>query len=167
MDRYNERLIVGKASPLSILGLVGAIVLTIAGVGLFLLVPSIAILVFGGGIFLIVLAKDSFSVEYEFIITNGDIEVAKIISRKRRKTVKNIDADKIAKMDRADNDRVANDISIGKYKVTKYVGKTPGDYQIALYVGEGDNQEIFVLDLDEKCIDHLNQVIKSKSNVKL
>jgi hypothetical protein len=59
-----------------------------------------------------------------------------------------------------------NDISLGKYKVYKYLGKGDGDKVVAIYVGEGDNQKIYLLDLDEKCVEHLNQVLKTKSEIK-
>ncbi|MCR5214243.1 MAG: DUF6106 family protein [Eubacterium sp.] len=166
MDRYNERLISGKASMGAILGLVGAIILTVIGAGLFLFTPPIGVLILVVGIALIVFAKDGLSVEYEYIITNGDIEIAKILSKKKRKGVANIESEKINRMERADNDRVKNDISLGKYKVKSFVGKESSENEIAIFVGEGDNQEIYVLDFDDKCIDHMNQVLKLKSNVK-
>ncbi len=166
MDRYNERLIAAKAPSSAMLGLVGAIILTVLGVILFILTPPIGLLILVGGVGLIILTKDALSIEYEYIITNGDIEIAKVIAKKRRKAIGVIEAENISRMERADNDRTKNDISIGKYKVRKYVGAVPGDNLIALYVGEGDKQEIYVLDFDEKCVDHMNQVLKMKSNVK-
>ena len=69
----------------------------------------------------------------------------------------------------AEDERVANDLSIGKYKVKKFVGKNMaenGGRPIAIYVGEEENQFIYVLDLDDDCIEHLNQVLKTKSSVK-
>ena len=85
MDRYSERLIKTKASTGSILGLSFVIALTAASLVLVLLSPPLGVLLVCGGIALIVFLKDGLKVEYEFIITNGDIDIAKIYGAKRRK----------------------------------------------------------------------------------
>ncbi len=166
MDRYSERLIKTKASAGSILGLSFVIALTAASLVLVLLSPPLGVLLVCGGIALIVFLKDGLKVEYEFIITNGDIDIAKIYGAKRRKQVASIEVDNMSKMTSADDEHTMNDISIGKYNVYKYLGKGDGDKVVAIYVGEGDNQKIYLLDLDEKCVEHLNQVLKTKSEIK-
>ncbi|MBR1772983.1 MAG: hypothetical protein IJ749_03705 [Eubacterium sp.] len=167
MDRYNERLIDAKCGMGSILALSFSIALTVASLALVVLSPPLGVLLLAAGIALIFFTKDGLRIEYEFIITNGDIEIAKILSKKRRKAIGMIEASSINRMARADDERVANDISIGKYKVREFLGKKPGEYVAAIFTGEGDNQKIFLLDLDEKCVDHLNQVLKTKSEYKL
>ncbi len=107
----------------------------------------------------------SFSIEYEYILTNGDIEIAKIISKERRKTVFETREGDIKLMDRADSDKVKNDMSLGK-KTKKFIGKEIQDTEVALYIGEGDTEKMIILDFDQKCIDHMKQVIKSRCNIK-
>ena len=153
MDRYNERLIDAKCGMGSILALSFSIALTVASLALVVLSPPLGVLLLAGGIALIFFTKDGLRIEYEFIITNGDIEIAKILSKKRRKAIGMIEASSINRMARADDERVAN--------------KKPGEHVAAIFTGEGDNQKIFLLDLDEKCVDHLNQVLKTKSEYKL
>ncbi len=167
MDKYNERLIEAKATPFSILGLIGSVVVAILGGIVFILSPAIGVILLAAGILLITLCKDSLNIEYEFILTNGDIEIAKVIAKKRRKTIGTIELDKIARMDRADDDRVKNDISLGKVKVKRFIGKEPGDNLVAIYCGEDDNKTLTILDFDEKCIEHMNSVLKMKSSVKI
>ena len=166
MDKYNERLIKSKAGVGNIIALVASIFLTLIGAILVILSPPLGVLIFSGGIALIVISKDGLRQELEFIITNGDIEVAKIIAKKKRKAVDLIQAEQIAKMDRADSDKVKNDISLGKIKTIKYIGKEPGENLVAIYEGEGDKQTLYILDFDEKCIDHMNQVLKVKSEIR-
>ena len=165
MDRYVERLVKCNASPAGIAGMVAGVILTVAGAILLIsILPQFAILFLVAGIALFVFSKDQTELEYEYILTNGDIEISKIISKKRRKLVRNIVADSITLMDRAEAERTKNDISIGKYSVKKYVGKEP-DTVVALYTGEGAKQEIILVDFNEDCIDHMKQTIKNKCNI--
>ena len=50
--------------------------------------------------------------------------------------------------------------------IQKYIGKEPGENLVAIYEGEGDKQTLYILDFDEKCIDHMNQVLKVKSEIR-
>ncbi|SEQ00081.1 hypothetical protein SAMN02910369_01013 [Lachnospiraceae bacterium NE2001] len=172
MDKYNERLIEAKAPGSSIALFAVAILLVVISIPFFFLVPAIGFLIMVGGIFMITYVKDGLSNEYEYIITNGDIEVARVLAKKRRKNLVMIESGQINRLALATDERVANDISIGKYKVKKYVGKNEpnkdeGEYRVAVFTGEGDSQQLFLLDLDAKCIDHLNSVVRSKSEIKL
>ena len=166
MDRYDERLIKAKPGIGEILAFVGAILLTLLGLLSALFVTTFGILVLAGGIYLIVITKDGFKVEYEFILTNGDIEVAKILGMKRRKSIGMIEADSIAIMDYADSDYVKNDISLGKVKVKKFVGNENPNGTVAIYVGDTEKKDLCILDLDEKCIEHMKAVLKTKSKIK-
>ena len=124
------------------------------------------IVVFAGGIALIVITKDGLHQEIEFIITNGDIEIARIINKKKRKVVGVVEASDIAKMDWAKSDKVQNDLDISKLKTRSFVGIEPGDNVVAIYAGEGDKQELIIMDLDEKCVDHMKSILKVKSEIK-
>lgn len=172
MDKYNERLIDAKA-PGSSKGLFAlAVFIVVFSIPCFILIPAIGFIVMAIGVFMITYTKDGLSNEYEYIITNGDIEIARVLAKKRRKNIGMIEADKINRLTLATDERVANDISIGKYKVKKYVGKEEpnadeGEYRVAVFTGEGDSQILYLLDLDKSCIEHLNAIVRSKSEIKL
>ena len=165
MDRYNERLIKAKAGAVSFIPLIASILLVVASLPLLVFSPPLGVLILAIGIFLIIFTKDMIDIEYEFIITNGDIEISKIYAKKRRKTITTIEADSVACMDSAESDTVKNDISIGRIKPKFYVGTGDDGSRVIVYTGEGDNKSCVVLDLDEKCIDHLKQVYKNKSRI--
>jgi hypothetical protein len=172
MDRYNERLFVANTSAISVALFIFSICFTVASLPLVILSPPLGVLLLVIGIALITFTKDGLKCEYEYIITYGDIEIAKVIAKKRRKNVANIEAAQINRLALATDERVANDISIGKYKVKKYVGKNEpngdeGEYRVAVFTGEGDSQMLYLIDLDAKCIDHLNSILRSKSEIKL
>ncbi len=165
MDRYDERLVKGKTGLASVMALIASILLTMMGAVLLILSPPLGLLIFAGGIALIVFAKDGLSIEYEYIITNGDIEISKIIAKKRRKNIMEITADSISKMDYADSDRTKNDLSLGKHKVREFIGPEIQEKEVAIYYGEGDASQIAILDLNDKCIDQLRSVLKMKSEI--
>ena len=83
MDRYNERLIKARTTTSSRLFLSMAIAFTGASLIFVLLSPPLGFLLVAVGIALIVYLKDGLSLEYEIILTNGDIDVSKIIAKKR------------------------------------------------------------------------------------
>ena len=166
MDRYDERLIVGKASMNTYLLMGLSILLALFGVACMCFVNFMGgVIIIIGAIVLGGFIIKSFSIEYEYILTNGDIEIAKIISKERRKTVFETREGDIKLMDRADSDKVKNDMSLGK-KTKKFIGKEIQDTEVALYIGEGDTEKMIILDFDQKCIDHMKQVIKSRCNIK-
>lgn len=166
MDRYNERLIVVRPNPIVWIALLGCVILTLIGAVLVILSPPLGVLIFAGGIALIFFTKDGLHQEIEFIITNGDIEIARIINKKKRKVVGVVEASDIAKMDWAKSDKVQNDLDISKLKTRSFVGIEPGDNVVAIYAGEGDKQELIIMDFDEKCVDHMKSILKVKSEIK-
>ncbi len=171
MDRYNERLIKGTAGFAPVLLIVLGVLLLCASVAIVLFYPNSALLMLvclmiGGGCVLIHFSRQALSVEFEYILTNGDIEISKILSKSRRKLITEIAASSIVKVDRADSDKTRNDLSLGKTKVRKYVGKEQQGTMVAVYAGEGDKATIYVLDMDDKCIEHLKGVLKSKCEIR-
>lgn len=166
MDRYDERLIEGKATATTFLLIALSVLLAVLGVACLIFINFMGgVIIVIGAIILGTFVSKGLSIEYEYILTNGDIEVAKIISKERRKTVLEIRESDIKIMERADSDKVKNDLSLGK-KAKKFIGKTIQDTEVALYYGNDDALTIVIVDFDQKCIDHMKQVIKSRCNVK-
>lgn len=165
MDRYDEYCVKAKLQGAGILGIAGGVLLILVGAFIFFALTTAGILIIALGFVLCTFSKDSTNVEYEYIFTNGDIDVAKVIAKKRRKNILSVGVDSIAKMDRGDSDKVKNDISLGKMKIKKYLGKDDPN-PIAFYVGEGDNQYLLLLDLNDTCVDHMKSVLKVKSEIK-
>lgn len=162
MDRYDERIIKGKTGAGAIAVLVLSVLIAILGLVLMLLFPPIGFFILAIGIVAGVFAKDNTSIEYEYIITNGDIEIAKIMSKKRRKLMKEIEASNVTRVEYASAESVKNDLSLNKIKVNKYLAKEEDGKIVAVYTGEGNNKTITLLDLNDKCIDHFKTVYKVK-----
>ena len=164
----NERVVKAKAEGSSYLAIAGCILLILAGIFLMLTISAYGLVVSVIGGYLIAHFKEGFSLEYEYTLTNGDIDIAKIFAKNRRKDVRSISADSITYVNYADSDRVKNDLDIkrGKATIRDYSGKADDGKNVAVYSSEGDKESIDIINLDERCINHLREVLKSKCDIK-
>ena len=168
MDRMNERVVKAKAEVNTYLALLGAVLIMLVGVALTLLVNLFGILVIMTGIYVFGYLKDGLNLEYEYTLTNGDIDVAKILAKNRRKDVLSISSDSITYMNYADADRVKNDLQVKKGKVTirDFSGGAEDGKDVAIYSSDGKGEAITIFNFDEKCLTHMKEVLKVKSDIK-
>ena len=160
-DRFSERLIKGKAGGAEYGLLAGAIVLILCSVAIsFFGIIILGLPMFIGGIYALVMAIKNLKVEYEFTFTDGEIDIAKINNKSRRKELYNIPSDKIVKVAPVSNSQVKNDIDIKKYKVYSFVGPVTEGEVYAIYTENDDSKSIVLLDLNESCIEHLQSTHK-------
>lgn len=174
MDRYNERLVPGRPGSEARLVFGVGIVLILAAVGLvaagFAVKPIIALGSLPAvvlGVYIIIYSRQLFQVEFEYLLVNGDIEVSKIIAKKRRKVVREIRVEDITRMAPLSNDRVKNDISrVEKRQVFDYTAGTETAEESGAYyvvVEKVKNVESFyILDLNDDCRQHMKEVLKSR-----
>ena len=111
------------------------------------------------GIYMLVMAIKNMKVEFEYTLTDGEIDIAKINDKSRRKDIKNIRKDDVTLIKKADSDKVKNDLSLKKEKIVYFV-KEVTDTCYAIYTSINDKKEILVLDLDEGCVEHLKAMYK-------
>ncbi len=168
MDRYNERCVKGKMSGMDIFLFGGAIAILVAAIicALFvdLFLGFLIALIF---IPAIIYTKDLLKVEYEYILTNGDVDIAKVYNNKRRRESLAIHEDSITKLDYGDSERTKNDKDIGTdIKWFNYCGKEIEGREVAVYFELNSKKCVALLDLDDKCIDHMKEVLKNRSEIK-
>ena len=169
MDRYNERLVKGHPGPEAKAAVTAGVFVFLAAIGLVLtgiLVKAViaiaALPVLVIGVYVMIYAMSLFQVEFEYNITNGDIEVSKITAKKRRKTVREIRAEDITRVARASDDRVKNDLQRADQKrVEDYTAREGGEYYVVFEKLKGA-EYLYVLDLNEECLQHLREVLKGK-----
>ncbi len=168
MDRMNERVVKAKAEMNTYLALLGAVLIMLVGVALTILVNLFGILVIMTGIYVFSYLKDGLNLEYEYTLTNGDIDVAKILAKNRRKDVLSISSDSITYMNYADADRVKNDLQVKKGKATirDFSGSAEDGKDVAIYSSDGKGEAITIFNFDEKCLTHMKEVLKVKSDIK-
>lgn len=101
MDIFTEHIIKQKKSKFQLLATLGMIVVTIAVWVLTLpftiypIVQSVVVLADAAFAYLTYLVATSFNIEYEYCITNSDMDVDKITNRKKRKRIATIKLSKI------------------------------------------------------------------------
>ena len=168
MDKLNERVVEAKVDGSTILSMAGTILVILVGVFLTLTVTPFALLVIVIGVYLMTIVKDGLKMEYEYSLTNGDIDVAKILSKSRRKDIRSISADNITYMDYADSDKVINDLDIkkGQAFIRDYSGIAEDGTRVAIYSSDGNKEAIEIFSFDEKCLNHMKDVLKMKSAIK-
>lgn len=90
MDVFCEYIVKVKKNPLemalSVLGvIVGVILLGLSMPFLFSAISSIVLLIDAAAIYGVYILITHFNVEYEYILTNGDLDVDKIVAKRKRK----------------------------------------------------------------------------------
>ncbi len=123
MDVFYEQIVVKQSTPTDILKKVGLIVAALAVIVLVMFIlpvvpePTIASIFGSIGLFLAAGAiygtwflLTSMNVEYEYILTNGEIDIDKIIARRKRKRLVTVNARNFTEM--------------GKYSPAQHKGKS-------------------------------------------
>lgn len=120
MDRFSEQ-ITGKVpdgKDMFLRGLIIAGVLLIAGVMVFLcmltqfmaFMPCIALLL--GAIFLAKFLFEGTMTEYEYIVTNDDLDIDKIIGKRKRKRLVTVDLKSVTEMGLYTNNELKADVTV-------------------------------------------------------
>ncbi len=164
MDRYNEKIIKGKPGIGKYILFAVSIAVTVLG-AIFTIFTPFGIFILMLGILLVVLTKNSINFEYEYIIVNGDIEVAKIIAKKKRKTVLEINVGDIVYMDKAFTNKVEQDVkNKAGITVNDYTSqnKENKDNFYAIYSVENKKDKMTIFEFDDKCVEHMKLYLREK-----
>lgn len=169
-EQFNERLVDARPDKSWLLNALGGILVIITAITMFLFL-GFGIILAGLGIFWLVMAFKMKNMEYEYTLTNGDIDVAKIVMKSSRKHILSIQETDIRSFDYADSAYVQNELDRNGHennpkKVYKLVGKEP-EKLVAIFAKAEGKEVIVILDFDNACIEHMNNVLKSRSKIKL
>ncbi len=164
MDNYSERLVKGRVGSDAFIMVAAGVILAAGGVAMTVLLTSFGLFFLAGGIFIIVQAVQRFNVEYEYLILNGDIDIAKIISKKSRKNLRSISAENIQYMAALTNEYAKNDLDIKKQlKIFNYTDGTPDkDSYYVVFENKNGKEAAYILDLDQKSLDIMKDALKMK-----
>mgnify|MGYP007041552486 FL=1 len=166
-DGYAEHIVKGKTPAGVMMGMIAGAVLIVVGVaGLFIpqfVSLGVLVVIIGGVIFGVCISRKD--TEYEYIMVNEDVDVARIIAKKSRKKMcsfSNNDVKFIAKSDSIylDNE-LQQDSSI---RTRDYTSHDPR-YEDGVYVfvlNKNGKTEFVKLELSDKTIDHVNNFFKGK-----
>ena len=189
-DKYNERLVKGRPAGkdylyivLSIIGIIASLVLTLTISTLFMFLMAIMI-------YLTIVFFRNLKVEYEYIITAGTIDVAKITNASKRKEICSVDPEKITLMTLVSEDKVKNDLDIKRdLEVLDFtdggwtqeptaetkMNITPSDASelsensiyVAVYDDDNGKKRLMVFDFNASCIEHMKMYLKQRCEIRL
>ena len=164
MEKYTERLVKGRVGNDAFLMMGGGVVLIIGGIVMTILLSTFGLFIVAVGIFVIVQATSRFHIEFEYLIMNGDVDIAKIISKKSRKDLCSIKEGDITSMASLNNDRARNDLEVKKQlKILDYTEKKPdADNYYVIFENKNGKEAAYILDLDEKSVEIMKDALKMK-----
>ena len=163
MDKYKERLVKGRpGGEVFAIMAVGAVLIA-AGAAVMLLVHAAGFLLIPIGIVLIYQGIQHMSVEYEYLIVNGDIEISRIINKNSRKILREITVEDIQRVAPLSNERVKNDLEVNnRRKVVDYTDGSHGELCFVVFERVKEQETAYILDLDEDCVELLAETLKRK-----
>ncbi len=166
MDNYTEQLVASKPGIKEKSIFTGAILLTAFGVFsvLFINFSTGAILIILGGI-AIYFAKNNMDFEYEYIFTNGDFEVARIVAKSNRKNVCEIHEGDIKRILPYDSEKFQNELDINADMTVRDFSS--GDKEktsdcFAFIKNNNGKDMAVILELNDKNKEYIKSIYKNK-----
>lgn len=159
MDTFTEQIIKARPSAKQRMLLVGAIFVII--VSLFILMfinGSIGLSVMVLGIVLYVCAGNAQHYEYEYEITNGDCDIARITNQTSRKNVYSFVEGDVKRIMSVDSDKYRNERQINSNTVVNNFTSRDPKYKedfYAFFVTHNGEEEIVLLELKERALEQL------------
>lgn len=99
------------------------------------------------------------TLEYEYIFTNGDVEIAGIYKDSKRREFFHFNFDQVTMVAPVDSPHIANEA----YHRKNYFGSKRGsDNQIALMVDVNKRKELIIIEPDERSLAHIKTFARSK-----
>jgi hypothetical protein len=112
MDRFSEQLLkkepTGKDMFIRGLYIAGAMVLIAGAAFLFLYTGIVSLALAGGVVWALVWLLQNTSVEYEYIVTNDDLDIDKIIGKRKRKRLITVSLSKVQEIGELKSDGSVN-----------------------------------------------------------
>lgn len=153
-DSYSEDIVVGKRSFLLKLAMIAAVIIAGLSIALCLFIRIIGYVVAILGIGIIILIFSKKNLEYEYIITNGDMDVAAIYNKSTRKKKLSFGLSEINMIVPTGSPRVDGLITQKKIKkIYDFSSATTKDNSYDLVIERGGNKEIVRVTLSDKSLD--------------
>ncbi len=166
-DGYAEHIVKSKTPAGVMAGIVVGAVLIIAGVIAFFVpvLTSIGLLVviIGGVLFGVFVSRKE--TEYEYIMVNEDIDVARIIAKKSRKKMCSFSNNDVKFIAKSGSIYLDNELQQDSSIRTRDFTSKDSRYEDGVYVfvlNKDGKTEFVKLELSDKTIDHVNNFFKGK-----
>ena len=161
MDNYVEQIVPSKAKGALLIPVVLTYVLLFVGMGLMffgLAQLGLPLLVIDIVVFFI--STHNLKIEYEYIFTNGDLDVARIRNKASRKAVFSFEQGEVQRILSYQGEKFQNEKSLGRVKIKDFTSmrEKRADEWYAFFVKDA----VVLLELNEKTLEHVKTVFKGK-----
>lgn len=166
MDNYTEQIVKSKPGLVQCLMLLGSILLDAVGVFATLFFGGLGFLILCGAGFLTYLSARSLKFEYEYIFTNGDCDISKIINKESRKDVYELFANDVQRILPYSSDKFQNEMKINnKLSIKKFTSNNTGNQkQWYVFITKRDEKETaVVLELFPENVEYIKNIYKLKA----
>lgn len=158
-DAYVEQSV--KATPG--IGYFGKIFISVALIVFgfpFILLRGLGLLMMVAGIALLMHFAGDAKMEYEYTLTNGNVEIAAIYNASRRKEIMQFNFDNVSLVVPKGSNRINPQEKFAK--TYSFVSKTGEGQQVSFVLEENGKKKLVTIEPDEKSLEHIKMYAKNK-----
>ena len=160
-DSYVEQIVASKPKGAQFVPV--AITFFLFAVGAFVLLfiwPALGLLIMVGGGIMAAVAFPGMHIEYEYIFTNGDLDIAMIKNKASRKDCFRVAADDVVRLLKYTDPKFQNELDVGKRLTFKYFTSLDNANEETWYAIITKDNKAAILELNEKTEAYVKQVYK-------
>lgn len=159
-DSYMEQSFRARPDKLFYVKMALSVWVTCIGVLMLLYItPQLGLIIVVVGISLMVYAAGDRRMEYEYTLTNGNVDIAVIYNASRRREKMHFDLEQVTMIVPKGSNRISHET----FKKTRnYTSGFGREQEIALVVEVNGNKELIIMEPDEKSLEHIKNYTKNK-----
>lgn len=164
-DGYEEQVVKTKTPGGVILGMVIGGAAVVLGICALMVMPAVGLIAVIAGALLFGVFVTRRETEYEYIMVNEDIDVAKIVAKRSRKKLYSFSNGDVRLIARAESIYLDNELQQDSSIKTKDYTSKDKEYEDGVYVfvvSKNGKTEFVRLELSDRTIDHVNTFFKGK-----
>lgn len=166
MDSYTEQILQKKSGLREKLNYFISGLVLLAGITFVCFVSlSLGILLVAVSCFLFYYAKLSYDVEYEYIFTNGDCDIARIKSKEFRKTIYAFQEADVQRVMKFTSGSFQNELEVNsKLNLKDFTSGIESNKEnwYAFMINGKDTTYAVVMELSDKSLEHITKIFKNK-----
>lgn len=158
-DSYVEQAFRAKPAGDYYVKLFLSVLLAVAGCGAVFFSVLIGFVLFLAGICLFFYFMGNRNMEYEYILTNGGVEIAAIYNASKRKELMSFELDQVTMIVPKDSNRIATETFARK---RDYTSRTGDGKVISFVVEQNGSKELVMMEPNEKILAHVKNYARNK-----
>ena len=158
-DSYIEQAIKARPGKDYYSRMSAPLIVAIIGAISVLFIGILGVFIFAIGIYLFMSNAGKGQMEYEYILTNGSVEIAAIYNASKRKELMNFEMEQVTMIVPKDSERIATE---NFAKKRDYSSRTDKGQVISLVVEVNGSRELVSIEPDERTMAHIKSYARNK-----